>query len=112
MLDLLYLIPLFPLLGVLLNTFVLRGKPEKLVGSVAAAMIGASFVVVVGGFFQLMGMPPEARHFELETLPLDRRWEFLGSGKFLGRSALDGDDADRDGRLVPDSRLFDWLHAR
>lgn len=75
MLDLLYLIPLFPLLGVLLNTFVLRGKPEKLVGSVAAAMIGASFIVVVGGFFQLMGMPPEARHFEQELF----RWIVVGN---------------------------------
>lgn len=75
MLDLLYLIPLFPLLGVVLNTFVLRGQPEKLVGSVAAAMVGASFVVAIGGFIQLLGMPAESRHFEQELF----RWIVVGN---------------------------------
>ncbi|MBK6767167.1 MAG: NADH-quinone oxidoreductase subunit L [bacterium] len=75
MLDQLYLIPLFPLLGVLLNTFVLRGKPEKLVGGVAAAMVGASFVVAASCFFALLGMPPEARHFEQDLF----RWIVVGN---------------------------------
>lgn len=74
MLDFLYLIPLFPLLGVLLNTFVLRGQSEKVVGSVASLMVGASFVVALGGFFQLLGMPADARHFELDLF----RWIVVG----------------------------------
>ncbi|MCB9366599.1 MAG: NADH-quinone oxidoreductase subunit L [Calditrichaeota bacterium] len=75
MLEFLYLIPLFPLLGVVLNTFVLRGQPEKLVGGVAAAMVGASFVVAAGAFFQLLGMPAESRHFEQELF----RWIVVGN---------------------------------
>jgi NADH-quinone oxidoreductase subunit L len=75
MLDLLYLIPLFPLLGVLLNTFVTRGQSEKLVGGLAAAMIWASFIVALGCFFQLLGMPAESRHFELDLF----NWIVVGN---------------------------------
>lgn len=75
MLDLLYLIPLFPLLGVVLNGFVLRGQSEKVVGTVASLMVGASFVVALGGYFQLLAMAPDARHFELDLF----RWIVVGN---------------------------------
>ncbi|MBK8130555.1 MAG: NADH-quinone oxidoreductase subunit L [bacterium] len=82
MLELLYLIPLFPLLGVVLNSFVLRGQAEKVVGWTAALMIGASFVVALSCFFQLLGMPADARHFELEMF----RWIVVG--KFAAQAGF------------------------
>ena len=45
MLDYAYLVPLFPLLGVVINTFFTRKANEKLIGSLASAMIGLSWPV-------------------------------------------------------------------
>ncbi|MBU0691974.1 NADH-quinone oxidoreductase subunit L, partial [bacterium] len=64
MLDLIYLVPLFPLLGVVINTFVMRGRTEQQIGWLASLTVGFSFIVVVFAFFQMLGMEAGARHFE------------------------------------------------
>jgi NADH-quinone oxidoreductase subunit L len=76
MLDLVFLIPLFPLIGVILNASVMRRAPEKAIGALAAAMIGLSFVFACGAFFEIFAMPAEARHFELEL------FTWIAAGKF------------------------------
>ncbi|HEY3294182.1 MAG TPA: NADH-quinone oxidoreductase subunit L [bacterium] len=82
MLELAYLIPLFPLLGVLLNGFVMRGQSEKAIGSLAAAMIGLSFAVTAGCFIEVLGMLPAGRSFEM-TL-----FTWIAAGKFAAPVAF------------------------
>ena len=57
----LFLIPLFPLIGVIINGFFTRKAPEKLIGVIGSAVIGASFVAACVAFFKLIQLPPEER---------------------------------------------------
>ncbi len=83
MLDLAYLVPLFPLLGVVLNTFFTRRASEKLIGTLASVMIGLSFVVTVGIFFELLGQDPASRRHELELFTWIAAGKFSASAAFL-----------------------------
>ncbi|MBI5059323.1 NADH-quinone oxidoreductase subunit L [candidate division KSB1 bacterium] len=82
MLELVYLVPLFPLIGVVLNTLVLRHVKEPVPGVVAAGMIGASFVVTVGTFFQMLGMSAADRRFEQEL------FTWIAAGRFEAAAAF------------------------
>ncbi len=82
MLDLVFLIPLFPLLGVALNTFVLRRAPEKAVGGLAAAMIGLGFLFTCGAFIELLSFSPDARRYELEL------FTWISAGRFEAAAAF------------------------
>jgi len=64
MLDLIWLIPFFPLLGVLLNATVGYRFKNNWAGIVASTMVGASFAVAGLLFFDLIHLPVEARSFE------------------------------------------------
>lgn len=59
--DVLYLIPLFPLIGVILNGIILRKVPEKLTGAIGCLTVFGSLVVSVLAFFELLGMEPGSR---------------------------------------------------
>ena len=59
MLNYVWLIPLFPLIGVLINAFVGRWLPRRLVAIIASLAVGASFVVAVLVFFAMLGLPAE-----------------------------------------------------
>jgi NADH-quinone oxidoreductase subunit L len=62
MIDLIYLTVLLPLLGFLFNG--LAGpkiKNEKVIGIVGSGVIGLSFIVVVGAFFETLALPVEQR---------------------------------------------------
>jgi NADH-quinone oxidoreductase subunit L len=83
MLDLAYLVPLFPLLGVVINTFLTRRASERVVGTIASAMIGLSFLVTAGIFFELLGMDPASRHHELELFTWIAAGKFSASAAFL-----------------------------
>jgi NADH-quinone oxidoreductase subunit L len=63
-LDILILIPLFPLLGFLLNGFLGKKFPGKLAGIIASVVVGASFIVSVIVFLRLSELEPEQRHIE------------------------------------------------
>ncbi|RPH92485.1 NADH-quinone oxidoreductase subunit L, partial [candidate division KSB1 bacterium] len=82
MLDLVFLIPFFPLLGVVINTFLTRRFSEKIVGGLGSAMIGLSFVFTCGAFFEMLGMAPEARRYELEL------FSWIAAGKFEAAAAF------------------------
>jgi NADH-quinone oxidoreductase subunit L len=60
MLDYVWLIPLFPLVGVLINALLGRWLPRRVVASVACLAVGASFLVGVLVFFEMLGLPVEA----------------------------------------------------
>lgn len=62
MIDLIYLIPLLPLVGfVFLGLFGSKIKNEKLIGAIGSGMVGISFLIAVSIFFQLLGAPAEER---------------------------------------------------
>lgn len=61
MIDLVWLIPVFPLIGFLINGFFGKQFPEKAIGWIGTLAVGASFVVAVLIFLELLGMPPAAR---------------------------------------------------
>ncbi len=72
----LYLIPLFPLLGFLINGLFSRYLTEKAVGATASAMVFASFATAVAGFFELLALP---EHDRLLTQTL---YQWMSAGTF------------------------------
>jgi NADH-quinone oxidoreductase subunit L len=61
MIDLVWLIPVFPLIGFLINGLFTRGLPERAIGWIGSISVGASFVVAVSIFLELLGMEPGSR---------------------------------------------------
>jgi len=73
MLELIWLIPLLPLIGVLVNGFFGRRMSLRAVGLLACGVVLASLLLGAGAIWQLTQLPAEARHFETEIaawLPL------------------------------------------
>ncbi len=64
MFDYVWLIPVFPAVGFLINGFFGRRYDKKIVGWVACSALGLSFLTSILIFFQLIGRPPTERHFE------------------------------------------------
>src|SRR4030095_16198537 len=58
------LIPLFPLLGFVVNATMGRRLPKGVSGGLASLAMLASFAVAVPSVVQLAGMPPESRAIE------------------------------------------------
>jgi NADH-quinone oxidoreductase subunit L len=73
MLELIWLIPLLPLIGVLINGFFGRRMSLKAVGYLACGVVLAAFLIGAGAIWQLVQMPADSRQFETEIgawLPL------------------------------------------
>jgi NADH-quinone oxidoreductase subunit L len=73
MLKLIWLIPLLPVVGVILNGAFGRRLPLKLVGTIACAAVLLAFGLAVGAVVDLAALPEDARHFETDIatwLPL------------------------------------------
>jgi NADH-quinone oxidoreductase subunit L len=65
-LDLFWLIPLVPLVGVLINgLFGRRFLNERIIGVIACVAIFISLVIAVGAVWELAQMPPDQRHHEI-----------------------------------------------
>ena len=63
-LENLILVPLFPLIGFLINGFFGKKLPGKTSGIIASLMVGLSFIVSIGIFMKLSGMDAHHRHIE------------------------------------------------
>ncbi|MFH1114105.1 MAG: NADH-quinone oxidoreductase subunit L [Pseudomonadota bacterium] len=61
MTELVWLIPVFPLIGFLINGLFARNLPEKAIGWIGSIAVGASFVVAFSIFLELLGMEPGSR---------------------------------------------------
>ncbi|HXC93852.1 MAG TPA: proton-conducting transporter membrane subunit, partial [Geobacteraceae bacterium] len=78
MLDNVWLIPLFPLIGFLINgLFGKKIKNEAVIGAIGTAMIFCSFLVSCGILKDLIALDPEHRVFEKVMFP----WIHAGSFK-------------------------------
>ncbi len=64
MFDYVWLIPLFPAIGFMINGFFGRRLGKKMVSWVGPSAIGLSFLTSILIFFELIGRPPEQRLFE------------------------------------------------
>jgi len=65
MFEYVWLIPLFPLIGVVINgLFGKKIKNETIIGGIAAGAVFGSFLVACGILIQLLSLPSEQRHFE------------------------------------------------
>ncbi len=64
MIDLVWLIPVFPLIGFLVNGLLARRLPEQAIGSIASFAVFASFLVAISIFFEVLGMSPASRFQE------------------------------------------------
>lgn len=61
MIDLVWLIPVFPMLGFLINGLFGRSFSEKAIGWIGSLAVGASLVVAVSIFLEILGMEPGSR---------------------------------------------------
>ena len=64
MFDYVWLIPMFPAIGFLINGFFGRQYSKKVVGWVACSALGLSFLTSILIFFELIGRPSTERVFE------------------------------------------------
>ena len=64
MFDYVWLIPLFPAIGFVLNGFLGRRLGRRFVSWVGPSAIGLSFLTAIFIFFELIGKPVTERHFE------------------------------------------------
>jgi NADH-quinone oxidoreductase subunit L len=64
MLDYVWLIPLFPAIGFLINGFLGRRYSKKIVSWIACSALGLSFLTSILIFFDLLGRSPSERVFE------------------------------------------------
>ncbi|MDY7034310.1 MAG: NADH-quinone oxidoreductase subunit L [Thermodesulfobacteriota bacterium] len=64
MLDYVWLIPVFPMIGVIINGLLGRNLSKRTVGVVACGVIGLSFLTALLIFIDLVQLPPENRSFE------------------------------------------------
>jgi NADH-quinone oxidoreductase subunit L len=84
MLDNVWLIPLFPLIGFLINGFFGKKiKNEAVIGTIGTAAIAASFVVSCGILMDLIGRPAEQRVFEKVVFTWIQAGSFKADMAFL-----------------------------
>jgi NADH-quinone oxidoreductase subunit L len=81
-LDRLYLIPLLPLVGLLVNLAVGARLGRRGVGLVGCAVVAGSFVVAAGGLVELLRLPVDARHVT------QLLWTWMRAGSFTAEVAL------------------------
>jgi NADH-quinone oxidoreductase subunit L len=60
-LDLIWLIPLFPAIGFVINGLIGKRLPKTAIGVIASGMVLLSFIFSVGAVFQLLQLDPEHR---------------------------------------------------
>jgi NADH-quinone oxidoreductase subunit L len=76
MLDFVWLVPVFPAVGFIINGLTGRRIDRRLVGWIGCSAIGLSFFVSLLLLFDLLKLPPPSRHHEVEI------FEWIVSGGF------------------------------
>ena len=84
MFDNVWLIPLFPLLGFLINgLFGKKIKNETVIGGIGAFAVFCSFVVSVMTFLKLTGQPADARSIDVVIFTWIKSGNFVADAAFL-----------------------------
>jgi NADH-quinone oxidoreductase subunit L len=83
MLHNLWLVPLFPLIGSLINGLWRRHLSETSVAYIACGAVGASFLGALMAFFALFSLPPESRAVEVVIYQWVTSGEFQAAMGFL-----------------------------
>ena len=111
MLDYVWLIPLFPAIGFVINGFFGRRYSKKVVGWVACSALGLSFLTSILIFFDLIGRPPSERVFEKVIFDWVVSGSFQSVIGYQSRSPLypDGIGGQRGQFLHP--HLLRWVYA-
>jgi NADH-quinone oxidoreductase subunit L len=81
--DYIWLVPLFPLLGVVINGLLGIKFPKKIIGPIACLAILGSFTIALVTFFQVLSLPPESRIIEKVYFPWIVAGDFLVNIGFL-----------------------------
>src|SRR4030066_1247070 len=76
MIELVWLIPLLPLLGAIITGVFGSRMPKKAVGFIASAAMGAAFLIAVSIFFKLISLPDTERSIEVTV------FKWIASGSF------------------------------
>jgi NADH-quinone oxidoreductase subunit L len=82
MIEWIWLVPLFPLIGVVFNGFLGSRLPEKVVGWIGSLLVGLSFVVGLLAYIELLGMDA---HHRTVTVPV---FTWLLSGSFKAAASI------------------------
>ncbi len=82
MMDYVWLIPLFPLIGFLINGLVGKSLPKTVVGTIGSAAVGLSFLVTVAIFLEFLKLP-EGTHAVEKVV-----YTWIASGTFKASVAF------------------------
>jgi NADH-quinone oxidoreductase subunit L len=82
MMDYVWLIPLFPLLGFVINGFWGKNLSKNVVGTIGSVAVGLSFLVTVAIFLEFLKLPADARHVEKVI------YTWIASGSFQAQVAF------------------------
>jgi NADH-quinone oxidoreductase subunit L len=82
-LDLIWLIPLFPVAGFIINGLFGKRMPKSAVGTIAAGAVLISFILAVGAVYQLSQLPEHERSHEVKVY----EWINAGSAVTTGGQA-------------------------
>ena len=77
MLDLIWLVPLFPLIGVLINGLVGIRFSKRTIGTIGCLTVFSSFVVSCGAFWELIQLPATSRIKEVVL------WQWIPCGDLI-----------------------------
>ncbi|HBZ01121.1 MAG TPA: NADH-quinone oxidoreductase subunit L [candidate division Zixibacteria bacterium] len=83
MANIVRLVPLFPLLGFIINGLFNKKLPEKVVGWIGSGSVFISFLLSVWGFFLLTSLSPEARSIQSTWFTWIVSGSFTSSISFL-----------------------------
>jgi NADH-quinone oxidoreductase subunit L len=83
MTDYLWLIPLFPLAGAILNGLAGKRLSKSIVSVVACGTAGASFLFALVSFSQLLSLAPEQRHIARAYFTWIASGDFIAKAEFL-----------------------------
>jgi len=82
MIEYVWLIPVFPLVGFFINGLMGRRLPKNMVGTLGAAMVGLSFALTLAIFYEYVNLPVDARPVEVPV------YTWITSGAFKAQVAF------------------------
>ncbi len=82
MMDYVWLIPLFPLIGFLINGLLGKRLSKNVVGTIGSLAVGLSFLLTVGIFLEFLQLPHGSRVVEKTV------FTWISSGSFQAQAAF------------------------